>query len=458
MESINNKDKTEKPSKLTQQILHKSMFTRTRSHSLGTLHTETQTQTDTSDNSHIMLSTTDANNEKSKSNKSWQNDQVPTKRKAESSPEMVNKTSKLTKTTYAIATENRYQILETVNNEELNALQKEPKPPKPEPIFVTGVIDIKKLKELLSMIVESDKYTMTTLRSGHIVKIMPADVDTYKHIRANFITNDVSHYTYKLKSERAYRVVLRGLHSSEDTEQIKQQLFELGHEVRQITNVIHKNTKSPLPLYYVDLEPKHNNKEIFNIKQINRVKITFEAPYKKLDILQCKRCQRFGHAKNQCNRPFRCVKCGEEHPTTSCLKRPDTDATCANCQEKHPASYKGCTKYKQYRDILNKNKTKSTNDMKENINNNTENEHPIESKQKRSQHKNDNQHLKPNFTYAQAVNYRNANETKTDSKETNNFSELLDIMIDKFQNMMTVMLDKMMDRMVQLVASLIKHP
>lgn len=193
---------------------------------------------------------------------------------------MVNKTNKLTKTTYAVSTKNRYQILETVTNEESNEHQKDLKPPKPEPIFVTGVIDIKKLKELLSTIVESEKYTMTTLRSGHIVKIMPTDVDTYKHIRANFITNDVSHYTYKLKSERAYRVVLRGLHSSEDTDQIKQELFELGHDVRQITNVIHKTTKTPLPLYYVDLEPKHNNKEIFKIKQINRIKIVFEAPYK----------------------------------------------------------------------------------------------------------------------------------------------------------------------------------
>ncbi|GBP60527.1 RNA-directed DNA polymerase from mobile element jockey [Eumeta japonica] len=56
---------------------------------------------------------------------------------------------------------------------------------------------------------------------------MPADIDTYKSIRANFIEKDVSHYTYKLKSERAYRVVLRGLHSSEDTESIKQELYEL---------------------------------------------------------------------------------------------------------------------------------------------------------------------------------------------------------------------------------------
>lgn len=82
------------------------------------------------------------------------------------------------------------------------------------------------------------------------------------------------------------------------------------------------------------------------------MKITFEAPYKKKEIIQCKRCQRFGHTKNQCFRPFRCVKCGNEHSTTQCIKKPDTEATCANCNEKHPASYKGCKIYKQYKERI----------------------------------------------------------------------------------------------------------
>ena len=108
-----------------------------------------------------------------------------------------------------------------------------------------------------------------------------------------------------LKSERAFRVVLRGLHSSEDTSCIAEDLMRLGHSVRQIVNVRHRTTKEALPLFYIDLEPNHNNKEIYKIKTINYTKVSFEAPYKKKEVLQCKRCQRFGHSKNQCNRPFR---------------------------------------------------------------------------------------------------------------------------------------------------------
>ncbi|CAB3252036.1 unnamed protein product [Arctia plantaginis] len=449
--SMNNEKENQNKPKMTQQVLQKSMFARVRSPSLGTLLIETPNQTIPKDKVQEESNTSDTNDAQAKTNQPWQNDQVPMKRKAESSPERTKNNTKVNKTTYAVTTENRFQILESATHDEPSQQPKEPKPPKPEPIFVTGVIDITTLKKILSSIVNTDKYTMTTLRSGHIVKIMPGDVDTYKNIRANFIENNVSHYTYKLKSERAYRVVLRGLHSSEDTELIKKELFELGHEVRHITNVQHKNTKQPLPLFYVDLEPKHNNKEIFKINRVNYVKVSFEAPYKKLDILQCKRCQRFGHAKNQCNRPFRCVKCGEEHSTTSCLKRPDTEATCANCQEKHPASYKGCIKYKQYKDLLSKNKTGKGKERNGNTNNITQNQYrknPTQTVQENHQTKNYNlfNHSKPNITYAQVTKQENTAGLITDIKNPNNFGEVLDAMFNKFQNIINIMLDNMMDQ------------
>lgn len=230
---------------------------------------------------------------------------------------------------------------------------------------MTGVKDIILLKDTVNTIVDSKSYTLTALRCGHVIKLMPIDITTYKAIRNNFITNDISHYTYQLKCERAYRVVLRGLHSTEDISLIKKELNEKGHEVRQIVNVRHRNTKEALPLFYVDLEPEKNNKDIFNVRYLSQMKVTFEAPYKKKEILECKRCQRFGHSKNQCLRPYRCVKCGNDHSTSSCKKTSDTSATCANCQENHPASYKGCIKYKQYKERILKikpgiNKDKTT--------------------------------------------------------------------------------------------------
>jgi len=47
---------------------------------------------------------------------------------------------------------------------------------------------------------------------------------------------------------------------------MKQKLFELGHDVRNIVNAQHRTTKQPLNLFFVELEPAENNKDIYNIK------------------------------------------------------------------------------------------------------------------------------------------------------------------------------------------------
>jgi hypothetical protein len=75
-------------------------------------------------------------------------------------------------------------------------------------------------------------------------------------------------------------------------------------------------------------------------------KVIFEPPHKKKEIVQCKRCQQYGHTRTYCRHPFRCVKCGKNHESTSCVKQITTPPTCALCEGDHPANYKGCTVYK----------------------------------------------------------------------------------------------------------------
>ena len=74
--------------------------------------------------------------------------------------------------------------------------------------------------------------------------------------------------------------------------------------------------------------------------------VKFEPPQIKKEIVQCKRCQRYGHTQKYCNHTFRCVKCAGTHPTDQCSKSPETPAKCIHCQGDHPANYKGCSAYK----------------------------------------------------------------------------------------------------------------
>jgi hypothetical protein len=108
-------------------------------------------------------------------------------------------------------------------------------------------------------------------------------------------------------------------------------------------NARHRATKQPLNLFFVDLEPANNNKEVYNIERIQNVNIKIETPRKaKNSIIQCMRCQLYGHSKSYCNRPFVCVKCGGLHSTETCKNPKATPATCALCGGDHPANYKGC--------------------------------------------------------------------------------------------------------------------
>jgi hypothetical protein len=84
-----------------------------------------------------------------------------------------------------------------------------------------------------------------------------------------------------MKQDRAYGIVIITLHYSTPTAQITAELEDQGHEVRNILNVIHRTTKEALSLFFIDLEPNANNKDIYDIKVVCNIKITAEAPRQK---------------------------------------------------------------------------------------------------------------------------------------------------------------------------------
>jgi hypothetical protein len=126
-------------------------------------------------------------------------------------------------------------------------------------------------------------------------------------------------------------------------------------------NVKHRVSKEPLPLFFVVLEPQNNNKEIYNLEYLLNCKIRVELPRRKNTIVQCTRCQNYGHTKKYCTKPFNCVKCSGPHDTRFCRKPKDTPAKCILCSGSHPANYKGCTVYRDLIYSRNKNNPKRIN-------------------------------------------------------------------------------------------------
>jgi hypothetical protein len=131
---------------------------------------------------------------------------------------------------------------------------------------------------------------------------------------------NIIHHTYQLKENRAFRIVIKHLHFSTNLQEIEQELNKEGHKVRNILNARSQMTKEPFNLFFVDLEPATNNKEIYKLARLQNKTTATEPPRKAKGIPQCMQCQRYGHTRSYCNKPYVCVKCGGSHTTQSCKK------------------------------------------------------------------------------------------------------------------------------------------
>ena len=254
---------------------------------------------------------------------------------------------------FKLNTQNKFAELSDLEDEDMqtNDVNKfttksnQPREKKPPPIYIYGVTNYREMIKYISEVVEEEQYYCKALPK-ETIKINASTADTYRKLIRKIQEDKIMHHTYQIRDERAYRIVLRNLHHSIPTEQIKEELQNHGHTVRNILNIQHRQTKEPLPLFFVDIEPKVNNKNIYDIEFLCNSRIRVEAPRKKNTIVQCTRCQCYGHTKSYCMKPYACVKCGEGHNSTSCKKSPNTPPKCALCGGTHPANYKGCNIYK----------------------------------------------------------------------------------------------------------------
>lgn len=217
--------------------------------------------------------------------------------------------------------------------------------PKPPPIFVDKVENIQPLYSLLKDTIKDD-FTLKILRENQ-VKILPKSQESYSKIVKQLESKHTEFFTYKPKEERGFRVILRNMHPSTNTEELKKELSDLGHEVKNIWNIKRRGTKLPLSLFDIELKTKPNNKEIYAITDLMYTRISFEPPRPKKQIPQCSNCQQYGHTKSFCRRQPKCIKCAGNHPSMLCSKQNwSNEVKCVLCNGNHPANYKGCSTYK----------------------------------------------------------------------------------------------------------------
>ena len=159
-----------------------------------------------------------------------------------------------------IAKKGRYSALDTDNKEDeqddqgsVTETPSVPKPPPIPPIFISEVTDISEMIKSVRQVLDYSEFSHKTYPNGEVrVKV-----------------NTVDGYRVLTKHLDKLRVVLRHLHHTFCTDSLKAAIEILGHKVRNISKVYNRTSKSPYPsLFYIDLEPAGNNKDIFDVNII----------------------------------------------------------------------------------------------------------------------------------------------------------------------------------------------
>lgn len=280
---------------------------------------------------------------------------------------------------------------------------------KPPPIKVYNIAHKTAIKNITTTL-KHDQFSLKAI-NPNMSNIYTNNLLDYHKVIKLLKDNQINHYTHTPQELKPINILLKGIDTSFNNEDITLEINNLKLKITLITIIDQPNTN------YTNKYTRHNTKvvqmepgsDVFSLTKIKyllhqRVFWEKRLPNK---TTQCFNCQRFGHSARNCGMIHRCVKCTDSHPRGEC-KTTTSDATqvqpgdgqtqavaCINCgQSGHPANYKKCPVYQNY---IQKLQVK-----KEQLKMNTE-----------FKQQSYNRFVRPNLSYASM-----SNNTHTDTRNT----------------------------------------
>lgn len=262
------------------------------------------------------------------------------------------------KTPYGVPTTNRYEALsdngmETDDDaESTTSSRRRKRPPRPPPIVLHGVM--KNTKTIIEKIQNATNTRRFYLKfSVNRTNIFFEDMTHYKLFLCK-IGDEIEYHTFTPKGEKQHAYVVYNLNTDYTEAEIKEELIrQYKLEVEKVLKL--KKTKTPI--YMVTMNQKTSIQELNSeCSLLHYTKIRWAKYNSKKAIIQCKRCQEWGHATSNCRAKPRCVKCPGNHLTSECQLQERDQVKCCNCGGKHPASSEECPVYQDKIEAINKNK------------------------------------------------------------------------------------------------------
>ncbi|KAL4085174.1 hypothetical protein QTP88_027466 [Uroleucon formosanum] len=152
---------------------------------------------------------------------------------------------------------------ETPSQGQSNTTHDTPKPILSPPVFIKGVLDYIGLRNSIRDLIGPTSFSCKS-STAHL-KIQTDSPDNYRKLIRLLKDINAQYHTYQLHSEKSLRIVVKNLHPTTPVEDIAAAIEEIGHSVKNVINIRHHQTKSPLPMFFVDLNPQESDLNAKNI-------------------------------------------------------------------------------------------------------------------------------------------------------------------------------------------------
>ncbi|KAL4085293.1 hypothetical protein QTP88_027152 [Uroleucon formosanum] len=126
---------------------------------------------------------------------------------------------------------------ETLSQEQLNTTNNTPKSILPPPVFIKDVLDYIGLRNSIRDLIGPTSFSCKS-STAHL-KIQTDNPDNYRKLIRLLKDINAQYHTYQLHSEKSLRIVVKNLHPTTPVNEIAAAIEEIGHSVKNVTNIKH---------------------------------------------------------------------------------------------------------------------------------------------------------------------------------------------------------------------------
>ncbi|XP_065080043.1 uncharacterized protein LOC135702915, partial [Ochlerotatus camptorhynchus] len=188
-------------------------------------------------------------------------------------------------------------------------------------------------------------------------RVLAETLDEFKCLLKYLTEKKHKFFTYDTKTERVFKVVMKGLPSGESLDQIKDELAKLlGVVPLQVIKMKMKShpgdsrngISNDFYLVHFKSSELNNLKALEKASLMLHVRVKWEH-FRKTggnfqNLTQCRKCQGWGHGTKNCYMPAKCMNCGDSsHAKDDCpVKEDPKKFKCSNCGENHKSNFWEC--------------------------------------------------------------------------------------------------------------------